>query len=124
MATAEQLIADGRIEKAKGAAKQSESLLVSAKSDLKAAKDNLPLGNSEWVLRMCQSCVSRASCALMARYGYIPTSEGDLETVHEFFETADSQLAKKIEPFLTPQKSPKALIELAEKFLSSAQSGE
>jgi HEPN domain-containing protein len=122
LASAEQLVSQGRIEKAKRAASKASSLLSSAKSDLKAAKDNLPLGNLEWIFRMCQSCAFCSACALMSRYGYLPTRDGDLETVHEFFETAEPEVAKQLLPFLSQQKSPKSAIELAEKFLSFAQS--
>ncbi len=121
MASAEQLVSEGRIERARGAAKLSGSLLPSAKSDLKAARDNLKLGNPEWAFRMCRSSAFNASAYLMSRYGYRPTREEDLQTAFEFFQSAEPEIAKLLSPLLSEKLSPKAAIEAAEKFLNSLE---
>jgi len=75
-----------RIRKVESDASLAKKLLSAAQRDLKAAKDNLETGHSEWALTIAYNAMLSSGRGLMAASGYGASSDSHHLNVVEFCE--------------------------------------
>lgn len=79
-----ELLRKGTVRRVGADAHLAAQLISSSERDIKAAGDNLEIGNSGWALAISYNSMLSSGRALMASMGYAPSSDSHHRAVVEF----------------------------------------